>query len=986
MRLLAHAAGALIGSVVPLVLSATAAAQRLPLRRFDAAEGLPSGRVNTLLQDAHGFLWAGTWEGLSRHDGERFESYGRSAGLANPLVTTLALDPDGGLWLGTYGGLAHLSDAPLGAQDPLFEFVDLGTGLHAERIGALAFDGDGGMWCGALSGLFHVARDPEGRLAGRRVLPEGVGWPGLFTRDRAGKLWCATNAALVRLEHGEVVERIDELPDGAGSVIAFVADGRGGHFVVADGAVREAAPGALGRPAEWRALPLPLLPDERARSGLVDAAGTLWVGTTRGLLAWRDGRAERLGVADGLPDDIVLALCEDRDRNLWIGTSAQGILRLSTRAIRSWTVESGLPSANVLAIVRAADGTLVASTQQGLALLEPSGARALRGGPTPFAPGISLHQDRRGGWWAIERGTVWFVPGPELALERAVRLDQRHGLPQGTSYGTILEDARGAIWIATLPRSISHWTPDGSDEPRFTSIELTGSDAPELAPRVMLELADGTQLLAPFQGFYKREGRELIALAPRPDDAQHEVRTLLLDRRGDLWIGTRFEGLFRWPAPLSTAAQLEREPALEALPSAAVFALVEDLHGGLWVGTGRGLVRHDADGRLAYYGLEEGLAGPIVHGLLVDPAGDVWAATSGGASRIDLDAPEHLPAAPDVVLTGVRVAGVARPMPARGARQLDLRELASGEDNLLLEFAAPCHRREGELALEYRLGAAGPWNTLGNRRSLGFAGLAPGAYRVEVRARNGAGLSGTPAVLSFELAPPFWRTGAFAILLAAVVLSVAWMIHRARVARLVALEAVRRQIAGDVHDELGAGLAQIAVLAEVARRDATPAAAGRLAEAARVARALRESMSDIVWAVDPRQDSLASLIERVRHLAHNLFEAQGAEVRFETPAESVLAELALAPDRRRQLHLVLKEALTNVARHARANLVCLAFRLDGGRLEVEVQDDGAGFDPAAVRAGHGLAGMRARVAGLGGVLELESRAAAGTRLVLRVPL
>src|SRR5262249_28767315 len=118
--------------------------------------------------------------------------------------------------------------------------------------------------------------------------------------------------------------------------------------------------------------------------------------------------------------------------------------------------------------------------------------------------------------------------------------------------------------------------------------------------------------------------------------------------------------------------------------------------------------------------------------------------------------------------------------------------------------------------------------------------------------------------------------------------------------------------------------------------------------------------------------------------AHNLFEADGARVEFAVSDEE-LAHVELAPDRRRQLFLILKEGLANAARHARARYVRVELRVAGGRLLASGGDDGAGFDPSAPTTGHGLAGMRRRARELGAKIRVVSRPGGGTRLELELP-
>jgi signal transduction histidine kinase len=184
---------------------------------------------------------------------------------------------------------------------------------------------------------------------------------------------------------------------------------------------------------------------------------------------------------------------------------------------------------------------------------------------------------------------------------------------------------------------------------------------------------------------------------------------------------------------------------------------------------------------------------------------------------------------------------------------------------------------------------------------------------------------------------------------------------------------------------MGSGLSQIAILAEVAKREPAARAQDHLEEVARLARALRDSMSDIVWAVDPRRDRFGDLVQRMRQAAFNLLEAEGLRVEFLAPTDAALEDLDLAPDRRRHLLLVLKESLSNVARHARASEVEIEIRAERRSLRLSIRDDGRGFDPEAPTPGHGLSSLRARAKKLGGTIRIDSRPGGGTTIDLEVP-
>jgi signal transduction histidine kinase len=187
-----------------------------------------------------------------------------------------------------------------------------------------------------------------------------------------------------------------------------------------------------------------------------------------------------------------------------------------------------------------------------------------------------------------------------------------------------------------------------------------------------------------------------------------------------------------------------------------------------------------------------------------------------------------------------------------------------------------------------------------------------------------------------------------------------------------------------LHDDIGSGLSQIALISEVVRRRVNrddPPVRESLAQIAGSSRELVDSMSDIVWAVDPRKDHLSDLTQRMRRFASEVFTARNIEFRFEERADA--EDMKLGADVRRQVFLIFKESVNNIVRHSGCQQADIEFRVEHGRLTLNVSDDGKGFDGEEESDGHGLVSMRERAKALGGDLEVISHNGDGTTVILR---
>jgi signal transduction histidine kinase len=212
-------------------------------------------------------------------------------------------------------------------------------------------------------------------------------------------------------------------------------------------------------------------------------------------------------------------------------------------------------------------------------------------------------------------------------------------------------------------------------------------------------------------------------------------------------------------------------------------------------------------------------------------------------------------------------------------------------------------------------------------------------------------------------------------------------LYRYRVARLVEVERIRTRIATDLHDDIGSNLSLIAMASEVANRRVPPPdsqIAEWLSLIANTSRATVDSMSDIVWAVNPSKDRVSDLTQRMRRVADDIFTTREIAFRFSAP--DAHENQTLPAETRREVFMIFKEAVNNIARHSACARADVELNLGGGWLELKLSDDGRGFDVAGGSDGNGLTSMHRRAKNLGGSLEIVSRPTEGTTVILKAPM
>jgi signal transduction histidine kinase len=568
---------------------------------------------------------------------------------------------------------------------------------------------------------------------------------------------------------------------------------------------------------------------------------------------------------------------------------------------------------------------------------------------------------------------------------------------------SILVDRQNRIWMG-LKAGLAWWA--GNDR----QIMNTSTNGVLPAFRALAEAPDGTIWAGADDGTIFRCSPEKLE-AFRADDelASQPVYSLHADSSGTLWAGTFRGGLVRF-----RNGKFSRITAKQGLPVGIISQILEDNEGRLWLGTHRGIycvakqalnacadgtassvdyIAYDRHDGLPALECSDGYQPAAWHG----PDGRLWFSTIRGVVWVNPDELIAKSSPPPVLVEEFNVDGKAFPIKADettippGHQQYDFRFTA-------LNFDAGNHAR-----FRYQLEGYSGWVEADKVRTAHFGPLPPRDYKFHVIACNNDGVwNQSGATVKFTVRPYFYQTTSFLVLICASVLGgVAYAVRRmamlkyrrklAQMEKEHAIERDRARIAKDIHDDVGAGLTQITLLTELARRnpDQTNANLERITQSARH---LTKAMDEIVWAVDPQHDTVAGLMDYVSAYAEDYLRV--AEVRcrmdlpVDLPATHVNAEL------RYNLFLALKEALNNIVKHAQATEVHLRLQLEPNAFTLIIEDNGRGL-PARkngdttngvnrIASGSGLGNLEKRLAAIGGRCEIYSEPGRGTRVSMTV--
>jgi len=333
-----------------------------------------------------------------------------------------------------------------------------------------------------------------------------------------------------------------------------------------------------------------------------------------------------------------------------------------------------------------------------------------------------------------------------------------------------------------------------------------------------------------------------------------------------------------------------------------------------------------------------------------------------------------------------------------------------GKQHLEFHFTATSLTAPEKVRFKYRMeGLETDWTAAGSRRTAIYSRLPPGDYRFHVLASNNDGIwNETGDSLAVTMLPFFWQTGWFVVVASLVLLTVLVTTVRLvvtrhlqrkleRLEREQMVERERARIARDIHDDLGASLTEISILSELAQAPGIPPpeAQADIRKIAEKSKALTQLLDEIVWAVNPRRDTLDNFVSYTCTYAEDYLRMAQIHCRLELPAR--IPEIALRTDVRHGLFLAVKEALNNVVKHAAASEVNIRMDFQASLLVIWIRDNGRGFNPDPTDghslngagghvAGEGMFNMRQRIQSMGGRFAVFSQPGAGAEIRMSVPI
>jgi signal transduction histidine kinase/ligand-binding sensor domain-containing protein len=958
---------------------------------WQTENGLPDNFITSIAQTTDGYLWIGTFNGLTRFDGTEFTTFDarNTPELGAGRIVQLHSDEQGRLWI------IEESSALVSWRKGRFTTALTEDGLPVKSE-TLRKDGANGIWIGTsdrATNYYHLSGEKFRVVSSPESFYERMG----KVTDLQGRNWGIWSNCLCSVGASDSLKV--PIPGFAGSGWRLVASGDGGLWVIAD-RVRKF------KDDRWIDFGPESGDHEKFNDYLEDAAGFLWIGTDSGEL-WRVGGGRpmrRFSVPGATTPQIGRGMAADAEGNLWIGTGGSGLYRLKPKVFRNYGLRDGLASDLVRSVTEDKEGNIWIAAVDRIDWI-PSGESEIRRGVTPvILPWEVFGANDKGIWVGCFGEGVFRVVGPEGPF---TRYPTAHGFVAPVN--AVFQQKNGIVDFGT-PRGLM----------KFKDGELSRSDQPSgiqhMDVRSIKEDAEGRLWLGmQDRGLYSGDSNNWRHFTTKDGLNDDQVRTLFVDHDDNIWVGSHGGGLSR-----VKDGRVFGFPATPSGIPGIITSIIDDDLGYLWLASNRGLYRVSknqlnefaAGSRSAldvfHYDRADGMGGSQCTGDHQPAAckaqdGRLWFATMNGLTVVD---PKHLPfnpRPPPVTVEGVFADGVSL---LSNLPEGNILEIPAGTTRLEFHYAALTFVSPQKASFRYQLEAFDKgWVAAGNQRVAAYTKPPPGTYRFHVIAANNDNVWNNQGVfLDVHVRPLYWQAAWFrAAVIFAAAAAVVFVIqrrvqrfHEGRIMRetfsrrlIRSQEEERKRMSAELHDSLGQNLLVVNNYAAMALKEqgVSEKLRERLRKISESAMTCIEETRAIARSLRPYQLDRFGLSKTLEDLADVLPNAAGIDVTKQIDN----IDGVFFPEVEINLYRVAQEWVNNVVKHSRATKARMSVTRETGCVRFILEDNGVGFDysraQAAIGQGSfGLMNLRERVRLLGGAVELQAAAGKGVRWTVSIPI
>lgn len=959
-----------------------------------------------MYQDRYGYLWIGTQDGLNRYDGHSFKVFKNdpfdSTSLSHNWIWSVMEDSHGDLWIGTFQGLCKY----VRSEDKFIQYYHSlhdSKSISGDRTNVIITDKKGRLWISSWGNGLNLYDEKTNSF--QRFLYDPANIYSLSDNsirtlfcDQEGTIWIGTwNGGLNRVIEDDKGIRFQRyrIPEdqkfAGGNQITSIAEDKNGNLWIGN---YESGVTIYDRTRnQFRQLP-DFFPDD-VNKIICDTHGDLWIGTNHGL-RYFNSKTGKFYTYQHQPDNpssissnTIYSLYEERSGILWV--SANGLDKYD-------------PHKNLFQLYRK-DASSNASMEENYIY-------------------TFCEDDEHNIWIGSEDGPV-SVFNPQSKLFRTVNITDNKG-NIATNVQRIIFDGR-YLWMASFNSGFIRYDKKTGKAKFFLGTHPSALGKLAFIKEVLMDY-DSTLWIGTYDN-------GLLHYNPKTDGVEHFrvdrndlensigsnfINALYLDHKKVLWIGHWGGGMSRFDRGTRRFKNYiyDRKNKF-GLSDQAVSSIIQHDDSIYWICTHTGLNKLNVNtGKFTHFFEKDGLANNVTYEMLPDNDGNYWISTNNGLSRFNpetltfknynesdgLQSSEFNANAAlktswgDLMFGGVNGFNVFNPqaiienttpanlvihaysifdktyLPKPGIA------LSHNENYITVSFSAIEFSAPDKIKYSYKLeGFENEWSEPDAQDEAHYTNLDPGEYVFKVRASNPDGYWTEPSSMIIVIHPPFWETWWFISLVVVFSTALVFGIHRYRLRQSLKVERLRNKIASDLHDEVGSSLTRISIYSDLLQ-NGTEESEGKsyLKGISELSREVVTTMSDIVWSIDNRYDTMDALLLRMKDFATELLQAKNIEFEFKT--EGIDGKKILDPVLKQNLYLIFKEAINNVVKHSGATQVCAELIANGNSFSMVIQDNGKGLPEGLLSKGNGLRNMTRRAKAISGELKIKN--GQGTTIVM----
>ena len=986
--------------VAYFLLSANMLGQILPLHNYTMKGGLISDNIRSICQDSLGYIWIGTGEGISVFDSKEFHNYSKSDGLTSNSISCIIADERivGEVWIGTGDcGVDKFIDG---------NFTNYSAGLSKNKksVNTLFQDNNYDLWCGTEDGIFIIHKDSI------KVISSSVklGSVNSIIQDKKGNILIGSDRGLFQYSFKDKKFFKEDIPLNKNDGVSYLYKAENGDVWIAT------FNGYIFKMNSYSALLFKL--KSFPHCIVQDSFHNLWISTNNAVYKiFQNHIQNKFTIDNGLLENDINSLLIDKEKILWFGSNDNGLSKLVYQNLIKFQIPKKYIAGNWSSTTADSDNHFWISLNEGLYEVWQDSQQQWHNYFHPFGiinkdanmPTIFCDNNNTL-YTAFSSGLIKIYkikcPDKNCSLHSQLISKEQISLQDKFKfYGiyTIFCDHRGFIWCSAIDLGVVVINPFVKQ--KILKIYTQKDGIPDNSIRAIFEDSNGNMWFGGYDhglsefsngkinydlGLKSSKEKIFKKLFTKsnglPDNG---VRVIDENKNKDLLIGTRYGGL-----AIFKKNKFKIITKTEGLFSNAIWSIAITPAQQTWLGTQSGIQKLNAKNEEPEYFLNEEIPNVPYYSICSSKNGNICF-VNHTEIYIYLPLVENLKITPPpVYITSILINGQRQKI----FNNLDL---ASDQNTITFDFIGIINREEKNSSYLYRLLKSDKkWNLLKQSSSITYASLRPGNYTFQVMAINSSSIKSLqPAEVIFKINAPFYLQWWFISILLIFLILTLILTTKLRINRLLEIEKVRTRIAADLHDEIGSGLTKIAILSEYALQDdkkeektsdekqVVNTEDNSVERVGKIARNLVDSMMDVIWAIDPKYDSLQDFVFNFKNYAYEVCEAKNINLQISTKE---IENIKINSQIKRCLQLISKEGLNNALKYSQCSTIVYSLSVKSKNIYLKIEDNGIGFDSSNTKYGRGISNMEKLVNELFGSFTFKSGKGEGegTKFSFIIPL